>query len=282
MIGAPPAKAGWLAVAVATAAAYAPLFPWLLQRWRAPDGFFSHGPLIPLACAWIVWRRRARIAAAAGAGEWRALAAVVPALAGLVAATALRFDSPALASLLLLLPGLVWLLGGPALLRQLAFPLAFLAFAVPWPMELLVDVVQGLKLSVVAASAALVNLLGAGVTASGSFLLLPGGDRLLVDDECSGLKSALALVALGTFMAGTAQGIGRGGRLLFAALALPVALAANVLRVALLAGVGRLGGAGRASDWHGPSTWGVYAVVVVAYLLLERRLRRGTAREAVA
>jgi len=82
--------------------------------------------------------------------------------------------------------------------------------------------------------------------------VLPGGDRLLVDDECSGLRSALALVALGTYVAGTARELPGARRL----------------------GAGDPADRGEAARaWHDPSTWGVYAVAIAACVLLERALR---------
>jgi EpsI family protein len=38
--------------------------------------------------------------------------------------------------------------------------------------------------------------------------------------------------------------------------------------------VARAGGVERARAWHDPSTWGVYAIVLAAYVLLERSLRK--------
>ena len=38
----------------------------LWGRWMLPDGYYGHGPLIPLVSAWLVWRDRARLAALAG------------------------------------------------------------------------------------------------------------------------------------------------------------------------------------------------------------------------
>jgi exosortase len=261
-------------LALLVVAAYAPTFPWLVTRWLHPDRFFSHGPLVPAASAFLLWRRRRELAGAAGEGDWRGLLAVAPALALLVMATAVRLDSPALGSLLLLLPGLVLLLAGPRATRIALFPLLFLVFAIPWPMELLVDVVQTLKLVVVGASVAVVNLFGAGIRPQGSWLLLPDGDRLLVDDECSGLNSAIALLALGVLMAGTARDLSTPRRLLLAGFALPIALAANLLRVVLLAAIGRARGSAGVAAWHTPTNLGVYAAAIVAYVLLERALRR--------
>jgi EpsI family protein len=258
---------------VFTAVAFLPSLSWLVERWSAPDGYFSHGPLVPLASAWLVWRGRARLLAATGGGSWWGLAWIAPALALGVASAWLRKDSPAALALLFVLPGFALLFGGRERLRALAFPLAFLVFAWPLPMFAVVEAIDRLKRIVVPASCALVNLFGAGVRARGSFLLLPDGGRLLVDDECSGLKSALALVALGAFMAGTARGLGGKTRVLLFALALPIAVVANVARVALLAAIGRVGGVAAANRWHDPSSWAVYVVAIAIYLGLERLLR---------
>jgi EpsI family protein len=262
-----------LALAACTAVAFWPSLQWLVARWSAPDGYFSHGPLVPAASLWLAWRGRARLRAATGDGSWWGLAWIAPALAFGVASAWLRKDSPAALALLFLLPGFALLFGGRERLRALAFPLAFLAFAWPFPMFAVVEAIDFLKRIVVPASCALVNLFGAGMQARGSFLLLPGGGRLLVDDECSGLKSALALVALGAFMAGTARGLGKKTRVLLCALALPIAVVANVFRVALLAAIGRVGGVAEANRWHGPSNWAVYVVAIAIYVGLERLLR---------
>src|SRR5262249_53792040 len=123
-----------------------PVFPWLRARWTASDGFFAHAPLVPLASLTVAWLRRRELARAAGKGSWAGLWLVVPALLVHAASVLLRFDSPAALSLLVALPGFALLLGGPSLLRALAFPLAFLFFAVPLPMFLVADLVQRLKL----------------------------------------------------------------------------------------------------------------------------------------
>jgi len=256
------------------AAAVVPLAPWIWSRWRAPDGFFSHGPLVPLAAAWLAWSRRDAIARAwrEGEGTWRALWFALPALALLLAASIVRVDSPALVALLALAAATVALVRGTPLLRALAVPFAFLLFAVPWPMELLADVVQALKLAVMASSSALLHLFGVGVEPEGAWLVLRDGERLLVDDECSGLSSAIALAALGAFMAASARGLPQGRRWLLLALSLPVALLANLARVVLLSLLAAWRGAAAVAAWHGATNALVYVVAIVAFVLLERLL----------
>ena len=259
------------------AAAFVPLAPWIWSRWQAPDGFFSHGPLVPFAAAWLAWSRRAAFAAALAPaqGDWRALLLAVPSLALLLGATFARVDSPAAFALLLLAAGLAWLQHGARFLRAAAVPLGFLVFAVPWPMEFLADAVQTLKQVVVTASSALLAALGTGIRAAGSYLILPDGERLLVDDECSGLSSAIALLALGAFMAGSATTLSALRRLLLFSLALPVALIANLVRVVVLAVIGRASGAAAVGGWHDATNALVYVVAIGVFVLVERLLRPG-------
>jgi exosortase/archaeosortase family protein len=94
-----------------------------------------------------------------------------------------------------------------------------------------------------------------------------------VGDECSGLTAALALLALGTFIACSARELPGRRRALLVVLALPVALIANMARVTLLAAIGRLSGPAAVDSWHTASAVMVYAIAIAAYVGLERRLR---------
>lgn len=255
--------------------AYAPTFEWLAARYRAPDTLYGHGPLVPLVSGYLVWRRRAELVRASAAGDARALSLVVPALLLHLLAVALRVDFGSGVSLWLLVAGLCWLLWGAPVLSRVAFPWAFLGFAIPVPMVLVAHAAQVLKQWVIGAAGFLLEHTGTGVRTEGSYLLLPGGGRLLVDDECSGLRSIIALLALGTVMAATAGDLTRRRRGLVAALAVPVALLANLLRVILLSLIGAQQGPEAAARWHDVSGWGVYAITILCYVVLERRLRRG-------
>ncbi len=268
--------------ALLLAAAFIPLAPWIWSRWQQPDGFFSHGPLVPFAAAWLAFARRKSLAEAAAEarGDWRGLLLALPATALLLAATFVRVDSPTVVALLLLAAGLAWLLFGARFLRRLAVPLGFLLFAVPWPMELLADTVQSLKQVVLTASGALLGWAGTGIHAAGSFLVLPGGERLLVDDECSGLSSAIALAALGAFMAGSATTLSPARRVVLLALALPVALLSNLVRVLSLAWIGLAHGAAKVGDWHDVTNALVYALAIGGFVLAEQLLRRRGPRGA--
>jgi len=267
------AWAGLLLLGALLVLAYRPTWEWLAQRYQAADTLYAHGPLVPFASLFVVWRQRRRLAQLRDAGSMGGLLLFLPALLLHLAGVLLRVDSLSGLSLLLLLPGLVWLLGGRALLIGMAFPLAFLVFAWPPPLFFLAEAAQRLKEWVILAAVTVLDLVGSGVVAQGSYLLLPGGGRLLIDDTCSGMRSLVALVALGTFMAGTARDLSVPRRLALLAVSVPVALLANFLRVLLLTTLALAGGVSMAARAHDLSGYGVYVLAIGAYVLLERRLR---------
>lgn len=269
-------KGTWLLVVwigAALALAYWPALSWLAGRYEAADSFYAHGPLVPLASAFLVYRKRAALCARARPGSWWSLAVIVPALLLHVASTGLRAGFPSGVSLWLLVVGSVWLLFGAAVLRGAAFALAFLLFAIPLPMVLIAHAAQLLKSWVMFGAHGTLSLLQTGVTAEGSYLILPGGGQLLVDDECCGLRSLVALVALGALMAGTSAG-GSRARAMLLGLAFPIALVANLLRVLTLSFVALAGGTEAARRWHDPSGYAVYVVAIVLYVLVDRVLSR--------
>jgi exosortase len=173
---------------------------------------------------------------------------------------------------LAILAGLVLHLAGWAWLRALAFPLAFLVFMLPWPPFLMNQISFELKSLASHTSGIVLDGLGIPVVRQGAILYLTTGP-LAVENPCSGLRSLLALLALGTLMArmGTVPVWKRVA--LFAA-AWPVALAANVARIVGLGLVATFVSlevaVGTAHDVSG------YLLFVVALGLLEifRRLLR--------
>jgi EpsI family protein len=135
--------------------------------------------------------------------------------------------------------------------RSVLFPLLFLAFALPIPS--IVDAPLKLRLQGVttASSEFLLRLLGEDVSRpGGGFVLhLPGGD-LGVEEACSGVRSVTALTAIAAFLAylfrfGPVRGI------LLVALAIPVVIGVNVLRVVLSGLIQEhIGGRYIRDEWH--------------------------------
>ena len=222
---------------------YAPALRWLALTWWL-DPYYSHGWLIPPVSAVLAWRRRAvwRERQPANAG----LLLLASGVALYILGWLLSAQFVVAFSLLPVLGGLAWTFLGTHAVRALAFPIAFLAFAVPLPwVEAWTVPLESLTAGW---AAGLVQLAGVPVTVVGGQVHLPACD-LVVGAACSGMRSLIALLALGTLLAYLLQGWW-GHRLAVGLAALPLALAGNVLRVATILAVAHVAGAGAATLAH--------------------------------
>jgi exosortase len=131
--------------------------------------------------------------------------------------------------MVVVLAGLTLLLLGGAWLRALAFPLAFLVFAVPIPA--VIRNVIAFPLQLFAAQTAAFCLGGAGVPVvrEGNVIVL-AQTTLEVADACSGIRSLQALLALGAVYAYLTQRR-LWKRLVLFLSAIPIAIAGNAFRV---------------------------------------------------
>lgn len=131
-----------------------------------------------------------------------------------------------------LLAVLYALIGGRAM-RLLWFPLLFLALAFPPPDTLVALVTQPLKLAVSHGAVGLLGLAGYPIGGEGVHIYI-GTYELLVAEACSGLNSLISLTALAMLYVYLRHRAGPAGVLLFAALSVPVAVLANLVRVLVL------------------------------------------------
>ncbi len=252
--------------------AYRATLHWLTQRYSAPDSYYGHGPLIPLIGGYLVLRHRHRLAERVGSGSWWGLLIVLPSAFLHFVGLLLRIDFLSGLSLWTMLAGLVVLLGGSGLFKRIWFAWLFLGFALPLPLFAVSNLVLVLKQWVLRATALLLSTVGVDVKTEGSFLVLPDGNRLLIEEECCGLRSLIALIALGVLIAGTSRRLSTMRRWCLVALAPLLAVLANLLRVLALGLVAVWFGAGAAHRIHDPSTYLVYAVAIGFYVTLERIL----------
>ena len=133
----------------------------------------------------------------------------------------------------LVVAGALLLMRGPAALRIAWFPLLYFIFMIPLP-GILVDAITGsLKGLIANIVESLLYLVGYPIARSGVILSI-GQCQLQVADACSGLHSMFSLSALGTlfmYMMGRKTKLHLG--LMLAAI-LPIAFAANIIRVITL------------------------------------------------
>ena len=259
-----------LPVAALLAAIYAGLARGLWNVWTTNDNY-SHGPLVPVVSAVLIWARRGRLAALPVRGS---LLGLVPiALACVMQVAGLRSDVFSLQgwSLPLMLGGLSLALFGFAWTRVLAFPLAFLCFMLTFPPLIVNQLSFALKVVTVRFAERASDILGVSMLRDGMTLYLAGGE-LRIENPCSGLRSLLALLATGALFAALQKGSWWRRLALFLA-AVPVAMFANALRITGLIVVGHYVGVAEAGGFtHDASGYVLYAIALLGLLGVRRLL----------
>ncbi len=194
--------------------------------WRSET--YAHGMLIPLISLWLIIRKRPQLTRLEMGSDWMAL---IP-LLGLCLVWLLGLAADVLVveqmAATLILIALVVVALGRTVARTLAFPLAYLIFAVPlgdqltpFMQQITAEMtVQALKLS------------GIPVYFSGLLIEIPSG-RFVVAEACSGLRYLIASVAVGTLYAYLTYS-GLRSRLIFIAASALVPVLANGIRAYLI------------------------------------------------
>lgn len=202
------------------------------------DPSLSHGPLVPFVTAGLLYSRR-KCFTTWSAATRRGLAMLAGCAFLFVAAVWADVDFLKPLSLVGMMAGGVWYLGGWQAIRAAAGPLGFLAFMIPWPTTIVERVAFPLQLASSAYAAILGGILGLPIYRDGVHLaVVPNLDKppvysILVARQCSGLTSLMVLLAVGYLIAYFSR-IRLGWRALMVLAVLPLALFSNALRLTLI------------------------------------------------
>ena len=207
-----------------------PALGWLVASWLS-NPYYSHGFLIPPVAALLAWRQWSRLRAEPRRGEnGLGLALTAASLAAIVWAMRWQHYTVVWLAAAALLIGILLYLEGWPRLRHWLFPLLFLALMVPLPF---IDRLSPWFESLTAHWAtALARLAGIAALQQGGEIALPG-TTIVVGAPCSGLRSLVAMGAAALVWIYLVQGRLAAKALMLAAI-VPLAIASNVLRIALL------------------------------------------------
>ena len=258
----------WIMLAVITAIAlivYSGTWQDMVHTWRA-DTTFSHGMLIVPMSIYLAWQKRSELATIDTAVWWWGLVPLVIASGIWLLGTLIHVRVVQQAGFIAILQSLVPLLLGPAATRVLAFPIAFLWFALPVGKEIVPPLMEiTADLSVL-----LLNLTGVPVYRDGMMLFIPAG-TYEVARACSGVKFLTAAVALGTFY-GYLTYRSLWKRALFVGFAIVVAILSNGVRAYILVLIGHLTDMTFQHDrWHIVLGYVVFAVALLGLFLVGSR-----------
>lgn len=209
---------------------YADSLVFLFGQWRWDD--YSHGPFIPIISAFLIWQRRAQLAAVGMSPSWEGPL--------LVAIGLLLFILGDYATLYVLLHLSLWIvivgvtlsfIGRPAL-RVLAFPLTYLLTAIPLPIFIYNTLSSQLQLWSSALGVGFLQAIGVTAFREGNVIDL-GPVQLQVAEACSGIRYLFPLTALALLSAYLYRER-LWKRLLLVISALPVSIFINGLRIGIV------------------------------------------------
>ncbi len=246
----------------------------LVTLWRTwgSNPNYSHGYLIPPVVAFLLWKVKERFLEARGEGSPVGLALIVVALIGHVVSIRAGIFMTQGYSLVLMLFGLVLFFFGGRATRAVWFPLGYLVFMLPMPPFLMNVIAFRLKVFAARAGSGIAVKMGIPLVRSGMTIHIPAGS-LRIADPCSGLRSLIALVALGALFAWLSGGKTWKRVVLFLA-AIPLAVFANVVRISVLCAVANVWGIDAALGFfHDFSGLLLFMIAFVGLLIVKTLLR---------
>jgi exosortase B len=226
----------WWPIILGLLVLYVPTY-WLLAHglWNTEDQ--AHGPIVLAVALFLIWQRRAVFMEGAGtptrvevATGWTLL------VVGLLIYAVGRSQSILLfevGSQIPVILGALLITLGVRAARALWFALFFLLFIIPLP-GFVVDTVTGpLKQYISIIAEQVLYAAGYPIARSGVMLTV-GQYQLLVADACSGLHSMFSLSAMGLLYLYLMRHTSVARNLIIMAAILPIAFAANIVRVMVL------------------------------------------------
>ena len=205
----------------------------MVSIWGRSDTF-AHGFLIFPFSAYLIWSQRRRLSTVSIQPNLSALVILGGIGLGWLLATLASAQVVAQFLLIVMIPASVWVILGSRMMRELAFPLAYLLLAVPFGEALIPPLINFTADFTVGA----LQLTGVPVYREGSFFTIPSGNWSVVE-ACSGLRYLIASFTLGTLYAYlTYRSLTR--RLIFIGLSIIVPVLANGVRAYLIVMTGHL------------------------------------------
>jgi exosortase len=265
------------------ATSFYPVYPGLLWSWFNHSNN-SHGVLVPFITLYFIWQKRKDLRSAEISSSWWGMLILAVTLGfyllGYLGGIALVMRLSLVSSIC----GLVLYVLGRQTFRILLFPLLFLFFMVPVPDSIETLIAFPLQLFATKVSAALIGFLSIPAYREGNMLYF-AQTQLEVAEACSGIRSMISLTMLSVIFVYLTP---RGWRVRIVILlsAIPIALAANILRVSGTGVLAHFFGSGVAVGFlHEFSGLAVFAfgivILYLEYVLLSKLDERRGSRSRV-
>ena len=226
-----PSRLDWLpyvTIAILLTVLYYRVAVKLVYDWYTiPD--YSHGFLVPLFAAFLIWDKRKVLKATPIRQTWSGIVLVVFSIAVLTLGVYGVELFTARISFIMLMTGLIATLFGWAMVRELRFPLLVLVLAIPFPAILFNRITFPLQLLASRIASDILPLLGVPTLHEGNVIELPVM-KLEVAEACSGIRSLMSLFTLAVFYGYFLERTTKR-RVILALASIPIAVTANVARI---------------------------------------------------
>lgn len=182
----------WFAILLV--AVYLPTLRHVVGVWISDDDM-GHGFFVPLVAGYIAWQRRDRLRALELKPAWWGIGVIAWGIAqSYIGILGVEQFLQATAFLVTLV-GVLLVLGGIGLVRELAFPLLILPFMIPIPAIVYSKITFPLQLFASWVAENILNFIDIPTLRDGNVLELPT-QKLNVAEACSGIRSLLSLTFL--------------------------------------------------------------------------------------
>lgn len=219
---------GWMTIGALVVGVYWHVLSKLINAWlEIPD--YSHGLLIPIFAAYLIWAKRERLQKAIIKPTWIGIAVVVLALVLLLLGEVGAELFLSRVSLIVLFAGLILTFAGKQVLRELRFVLLVLLLAVPIPAIVFNQIALPLESLASKLASVLLHTMGVPALRLGNLIVLPDM-RLEVAEACSGIRSLVSLFTLAIFYGYFFEKT-LARRCVLALVSIPIAIAANAIRI---------------------------------------------------
>jgi exosortase len=273
-------------LALGTLVLFMPTWVWLGEAWLS-NPYYSHGPLVLIISLYLAWTQRHVIASEAKQSPnqnsetasrlLEIIGWIIIFLALGVHLWAMLWRAYYISAMMIPLAflGLLITLYGWHSVKRFWFPLAFLILMIPLPLaERFGPPLEGFAAS---SATTLVQWLGVAAQNEGAQVFLPNS-TFTVGIPCGGLRSIIAIITLVVLLAYIVDGHAWARGLLLLA-SIPIAIAANTIRIALLFVIANSWGSDIAMnyfhDWSSPV---LFLGVVVMMFALAKILRTDQVR----
>lgn len=237
------------------------------KSWDKPHSYYSHGPLVPLISLFMVWANRKRLASERLSPSWTGLILLIPSVPLFVFG---RWTGSGIVCALTFfgfLIGALLLFTGWRITRLLLFPILYLAFMIPAPATLLDNTTFRIQYASTTLAAKMLQLTGYDVAQVGSEIrgsVLP--DTLRVGVACSGFRMLISLLTFTAFFVYMLRAQW-WKKLVLVALAFPLSVFVNGLRIASIGYIGIwTGSAKNMMKFH--DTWAMVFELVLSFAIL--------------